>query len=81
MSGSLDLPRLGMVHHKLGQCADAEVSARRALAIFEAQLPDDHPYTKSARRLLSQLVAARGEVLLHIRDDDETAATDVDTNQ
>jgi len=63
--------RLGNVQRKLGQPEEAEASVRHALAIFVDQLPEDHAHTRMARSLLAQLVAARGEVLLNIRDNDK----------
>jgi hypothetical protein len=66
---------LGNVRSELGRPAEAEASVRQALPIFENQLPDDHPYMRLARRQLAQLVAARGEALLTIRDGDEDADT------
>ena len=65
------LTNLGIAQLELERPADAERSVRRALTIFETQLPADHPSTKFARRLLQQLVAARDEVLLNMRDDDD----------
>jgi tetratricopeptide (TPR) repeat protein len=63
------LGNLGVVQRELGELEAAEENMRRALAILQARLPDDHQRTRQARRQLARLVAARGEVLLNIRDD------------
>lgn len=50
----------------------AEGDAFRAYE-YVVEHAGDHPHTRTARRLLAQLVAARGEVLLNVRDDDTEA--------
>ena len=64
------LTNLAIVQEELGELEAAEANARRALAILERGLRANHADTRRGRRLLAQLVATRGEVLINIRDDD-----------
>ena len=63
------LTNLSIVQEDLGQRVEAEANVRRALGIYDASLPADHPNTRLARRQLARLVSARGEVLMNIHDD------------
>ncbi len=75
------LGNLGIVQRELGRAVDAEVSFRRELSICQDHLPEDHPHTRRARLRLAQLVAARGEVLLNIPNDDHLLPTDRDDRE
>ena len=76
---AITLTNLGIVQEQLGKRVQAEANVRRALGIFDSSLGTDHPFTRQARRHLAQLVSARGEVLLNIRDDG-AADTNDDTD-